>query len=432
MSVLQFIKSPEFSKHKARLLKWGIFILLGIVGLAALWFAGRAKPVAVTLSKVERGTVEATVSNTRAGTVKACRRAKMSPPAGGQISRLTVKKGQRVVAGQVLLELWHKDLHAQEDLAQDQLATAKSHVKEACAMAEAAQRDAERARQLREQGFISSQQLDRTLTDANARQASCEAARGEVEQSNARIDVARAGLERMTLRAPFSGIVADISGELGEYATPSPPGIPTLPAIDLIDDSCMYVSAPIDEVDAANVKVGQLARITLDAIKGKAFAGKVKRISPYVLELEKQARTVEIEVEFAERQPLLGVTEPSGAGGAGQRLLPQTADSVSNVSQPPTSENLLVGYSADVEIVHNTRANVLRIPTQALLEGKHVLVYRADGVLEDRIVKTGLANWEYSEVTDGLKEGDQIVMSLDRPGVKAGAKVQPEAAKPAK
>ena len=133
----------------------------------------------------------------------------------------------------------------------------------------------------------------------------------------------------MVLRAPFSGIVADISGELGEYATPSPPGILTLPAVDLIDDSCMFVSAPIDEVDAANVKVGQVARITLDAIKGKTFAGKVKRIAPYVLELEKQARTVEVEVEFSER---------------------------------PEAENLLVGYSADVEIVHNARTNVLRIP----------------------------------------------------------------------
>lgn len=388
--------SLQLRKPSARMYKWGAFLLLAIVVVGAILYAGRAKPVLVTLYKVERGSVEATVSNTRAGTVKACRRAKMSPPAGGQISKLNVKKGQRVVAGQVLLELWHKDLHAQEDLAQEQLATAQSRAKEACAMAAAAQRDADRARQLRDQGFISSQQLDRSLTDASARQASCDAARGEIEQGGARIDVARAGLERMTLRAPFSGIVADISGELGEYATPSPPGIPTLPAIDLIDDSCMYVSAPIDEVDAANVKVGQVARITLDAVKGKAFAGKVKRISPYVLELEKQARTVEIEVEFAER---------------------------------PTEENLLVGYSADVEIVHNTSAKVLRIPTQALLEGKHVLLYRADGTLEDRVVKTGLANWEHSEITDGLKEGDQVVMSLDRAGVKAGARAQPETVK---
>ena len=131
----------------------------------------------------------------------------------------------------------------------------------------------------------------------------------------------------------------------------------------------------------------------MGAIKGKTFAGKVKRIAPYVLELEKQARTVEVEVEFTEA---------------------------------PNDENLLVGYSADVEIVYDSHANVLRIPTQALLEGKHVLLYRADGTLEERVVTTGLANWDRTELTSGLNEGDQIVMSLDQAGVKAGARVRPE------
>lgn len=213
------------SRRISRFYKWGILLGVGIIVLATIGYYTRAKPLPVSLWTVEPGTVEATVSNNRAGTVKACRRAKMSPPAGGQISQLKVKKGERVTAGQVLLELWHKDLHAQEELAQDQLRTTGSRAKEVCAMAEAAQREAERAVQLREQGFISSQQLDRSQTDAKARQASCEAAKGEVAQSSARIAVARAGLERMTLRAPFSGIVADISGELGEYATPSPPEI---------------------------------------------------------------------------------------------------------------------------------------------------------------------------------------------------------------
>jgi HlyD family secretion protein len=68
---------------------------------------------------------------------------------------------------------------------------------------------------------------------------------------------------------------------------------------------------------------------------------------------------------------------------------------------------------------------VLRIPTQALLEGKHVLVFKEDGTLDDRTVATGLANWEQTEITSGLNEGDRIVLSLDQTGIKAGAKVQP-------
>ena len=192
--------------------------------------------------------------------------------------------------------------------------------------------------------------------------------------------------------------MADISGELGEYATPSPPGILTLPAIDLIDDSCMYVSAPIDEVDASKLKVGQVSRITLDAIKGRIFSGKVRRIAPYVLDLEKQARTVEVEVEF---------------------------------DKPAASDNLLVGYSADVEIIYETRQNVLSIPTSALLEGNRVLRVGDNGVLEERVITTGLSNWERVEVLSGLAEGDRVVSSLDREGVEAGAVVQPETAQPA-
>lgn len=379
-----------------RYLPW----LAGAVLLAAAgWYFTRPAPILVQLTKVERGLVEATVSNTRAGTVKACRRAKLSAPAGGQIAHLLVSKGDRVKKGQVLLELWDDDLQAQERLAHEQLGTAQTQAHQACVQADLAEKEAVRAQQLKESGFISAEGLDQKVSAAKVARAGCEAATSQIEQSKSRIAVAQASLERMVLRAPFSGIVADISGELGEYATPSPPGILTLPAIDLIDDSCMFVSAPIDEVDAANIKDGQVARITLDAIKGKSFAGKVKRIAPYVLELEKQARTVEVEVEFV---------------------------------QPPTAENLLVGYSADVEIVHASHENVSRIPTQTLMEGNQVLLYGANGVLEKRAVKIGLANWEYTEVTAGLSEGDRIVSTLDRPGVNAGARVQPEENKPAK
>ena len=392
MSVLLRDKRNIFSRY----LSW----LTGLVLLAiAVWYFTRPAPLIVPLARVERGTVEATVSNTRAGTIKACRRAKLAPPAGGQIAHLLVKKGQRVTANQILLELWNDDLRAQAQLAQEQLGTSQTQAQQSCMQADLADKEAERARQLKEKGFISAEGVDQKVSAAKVSRAGCKAARSQIGQSRSRIAAANAGLRRMVLRAPFAGIVADISGELGEYATPSPPGIPTPPAIDLIDDSCMFVSAPIDEVDAADIKAGQPARITLDAIKGKSFAGTVKRVAPYVLEIEKQARTVEVEVTFDE---------------------------------PPTLENLLVGYSADVEIVHAVHQNVLRIPTQALLEGKRVLLYRADGVLEKRAVTTGLANWDYTEIVSGLNEGDQIVMSLDQAGIKAGVRVQPEVGKAVK
>jgi HlyD family secretion protein len=374
----------------------GLLILLGVTAAIAVagWYFTRPQPVAVTLGRVDTGRVERTVANTRAATVTACRRAKLAPPTGGQIAKLNVREGDRVKAGQVLLELWNQDLLAREHLARDQLLAAQAHAQEVCLSADLAERDAQRAQQLKDKGFISMERVDRAVSEAKARRAGCSAARADIEQSQSRIAAARADLSRTFLRAPFDGVVAEVSGELGEFSTPSPPGIPTPPAIDLIDDSCLYVTAPIDEVDAPAIRLKMPARITVDAFSQRKFPAHVRRIAPYALDREKQARTVDVEVEF---------------------------------NNPKETEALLVGYSADVEIILEARDGVLRIPTPALQEGNRVLVHReADGRLEERRIDTGLSNWEHTEVRSGLAAGERIVVSLEKPGVKPGVKARPD------
>ena len=381
----------------ARSLRWlAALAVLAALGFAA-WKATRPVPVRVLVAAAETGRVESTVANTRAGSVAACRRAKISPPLGGRIEKLAVRKGERVKPGQLLLQLWNDDLEARERVAREQLASARARVNEACLMAGNAAREAARTRDLRQQGFVSVDRLDRAESEAKARAAACDSARAQVQEADARIRASAADTARTTLRAPFAGIVADINGEVGEYLTPSPPGIPTLPAIDLIDDSCLYVTAPIDEVDAAQLRNGMPARITLDAYRGRPFAGRVRRIAPYVLALEKQARTVEVEVEF---------------------------------DAAAESRHLLVGYSADVEIVVTGRDGVLRIPTAALMPGNRVLALGAGGRLEERRVQPGLSNWEHTEIRAGLAAGERVVTSLERAGVKAGALAEAEAAAP--
>ncbi len=358
------------------------------VGAFAAWkHYGQPQPLEVNVAIAAAGRVEATVANTRAGTVKACRRAKLSPQGGGQIARLRVREGDRVRAGQVLLELWSADLAAQERQAEEQIHGARAHRSEACAAAAAARREAQRQQQLAGQGFVSPAKVDAAVSEAEVREAGCRAGESDIATAQARLATARATLSRSVLKAPFAGIVAEVTGEQGEYTTPSPPGIPTPPAIDLIDDTCLYVSAPIDEVDAPKIRVGLTARIALDAFPGRHFQGRVQRIAPYVLEVEKQARTVEVEVSF---------------------------------TRPDELKSLLVGYSADAEIILEARDNVLRIPTQALLEGNKVLLLR-EGVLQEQAVVAGLANWQHTEISRGLQAGDQVVVSLEKEGVKAGA-----------
>ncbi len=370
-----------------------ILVLIAGVGAAYWWFT-KPKPITVTLVEVGSGKVEASVANTRAGSVEACLRTRLSPISGGRIAYLGIKKGDHVKKGQVLLRLWNDDQQAQSNLAQTQVASSQKRIAEACSMADNAEREAGRMAELHAKGFISKSGEEKSRYEAQSRRAACDAARADVKQAQARVKVTKVEQDRTLLVAPFDGIVADIVGELGEYTTPSPPGVATPPAIDLIDDSCLYIEAPMDEVDAPKIHIGQPARVSLDALPGKTLPGHVKRVAPYVVAVEKQARTVDVEVSL---------------------------DSTEDTKQ------LLVGYSADVEIVLDSRENVLRVPTSTLMEGNKVLVYEpSTKKLEERAIKAGITNWEYTEVLDGLKQGDRIVASLEREGVKAGVAVTPE------
>ena len=350
--------------------------------------------VSVVLATVERGRVEASVANTRAGTVTACRRSKLAPAIGGQVAQLAVREGDRVGRNQILMVIWNRDREAGLKLAASEQLAAKARVQEVCLVADVADREAGRQQRLWQQNLVSEEQVDRATTESKAKRAGCEAAKASVEISRAQVEAAEAALEQTILRAPFDGVVAEVNAELGEYVTPSPPGIPTLPAVDLIDARCLYVSAPIDEVDAPQIRIGMPACVTLDAFPRPRCNAKVRRIAPYVLDREKQARTVEIEVELTD---------------------------------PVDREGLLPGYSADVEIVLERRESVLRIPTEAVLEGSQVLIRRpTDGILELRTFDPGISNWRYTEVASGLEEAERIVVSVGREGVTAGARAIPE------
>jgi HlyD family secretion protein len=362
-----------------------LLIVAAALGMGA-WWLSRPAPVEVVLRTVERGLVRATVSNTRVGTVEACRRARMSPSAAGQVAQLPVREGDSVVAGTVLMEIWNEDLKAQLRQIDAEIVAAGSRVDEACTRAAGARREADRLQKMSRQRLVSEDAVDVAETRANAAGAGCDAARAAVVVSSASRQVVAEQIERTLLRAPFAGVVAELNAKLGEFITPSPTGIPTLPAVDLIDMSCLYVSAPIDEVDAPQIRTGLAACVSLDAFDDKRCGAVVRRIAPFVLDREKQARTVEVEVEFRAPEDIVG---------------------------------LLPGYSADIEVLIDERPDVVRIPTEAVIRDSFVLVLEG-GVLKQREFERGLANWEFTEARAGVAAGERIVLSVGRDGVKDG------------
>ena len=373
--------------------KWILLAVIVAAAVAVYINSQRPRALRVSAAPVTRGDVIASVTNTRAGTVDACRRSGIAPATGGNIVGLYVDDGDQVEQGQLLLELWNADHRAQVKLAERDAAAAGSLSRQACVTAAVAKRAADRLVRLRESKVASEDAVEKAVGEAESAAAACDASKTAALVKEAAIELARATLERTQLRAPFDGVIAEINGELGEFVTPSPVGIPTLPTVDLIDDSCLYIKAPIDEVDAPNVRAGLKAWITLDAFMNRKFSGKVRRVAPYVLDLEKQSRTVDVEA----------------------------------VIDDPEMQALLPGYSADVQVILDERKGVLHIPTGSILEDATVYVIPAKGgVLEKRSITAGLSNWEITEIVSGLSEGEYVVKSVDREGIADGVMAEIE------
>ena len=352
------------------------------VGVAALLLPGavylvlRPTPLKVEWVQPSQGDLVVSVVNTRAGTIKSCQRAGLSLPGGGVVQSIAVSAGERVSQGQRLLTLWREDLQA--ELASAEASAALNQVlrEQSCIEAEFKAREARRLLTLRARNLTSKSLSEQAEALAAHSRLACEAGTAQARVDMARTAAIKARLSQSELRAPFSGVIAEVNSKPGEYMTPSPPGIAMPPVIDLIDDSCLYVSAPIDEIDAARLKVGQAATIRLDALPGQSFTARVRRIAPYVKELEKQARTVEVEADFTPR--------PAGIA-------------------------LLVGYSADLEIEVARHNAVWRLPAEARREDGKLL--RLDG---DRLTlitpRFGLENWNWVELQQGVSPGDKLVL----------------------
>lgn len=347
-------------------------------------------PIRVSVVPVERARVEATVTNTKAGTVRARRRAGLSAETGGRIVEIAHREGDQVESGAVLIRLNDATHRAQIRLAQETLRATQASRRQACVGRDRARRELERNRGLADKAIISADVLDRLESAYETASASCSAVRAEVDRAQAQIAAAQVELEKMAIRAPFKGVIAEVTVEVGEWVTPSPPLLSAPAVVDVIDPTSTYISAPMDEIDSASIHAGQNAKVTVDSQPGVEFAGRVVRVAPYVLDQEAQNRTVEIEVEIENRE---------------------------------LAATLLPGTSADVEVVLQVRDGVFRVPTQALLENNRVLM-ADDGTLVERAVRVGLKNWDYAEILEGLEAQDRVVVSLGRAEVQAGARVE--------
>lgn len=391
--------------------KWPIAVAVAVfLGVAAVWgytsLNGATPGVDdARLATVERGTMVRSVVAT--GKIEPITKVEIKSKANGIIERLAVDVDQDVHAGDVLVELDKENLRARlreakanELAAKASLAAARAQLEKNRIEAQApdvefARRNYERAQQLFEQKLIAPQALDDAksalelaenrrnaakvqLGISEARVAEAEA---NVAQAQAAVERAEEELANATIRAPIDGTVLTRDVEIGSpVSSILNMGAAATLVMTLGDINHVFVRGEVDEVDIGRVRLGMPARITVETFKDKAFEGKVTQISPIGTE-EDNVTTFEVKV------------------------------SIDN----PGNE-LKANMTANAEIILEEFPNSLIVPEAAITYDANrnpsveVLDPSADGGRRKVTIKTGVGNGTRTQVLEGLKEGDRLVL----------------------
>ena len=381
------VPAPDLRRYRTPLLV--VAALAGAVFLLRRTvFAPKAVPVQV--ATVTRGAVEQTVANSRAGTVKARRRAKLSPQEGGRVVALPKRKGDRVRAGDMLLELDASVQRARLDLARRERDAAAAEQARTCLVADRAARELARNRGLAKQGIVSTDLLDQVESGARSAAAACTAAKANAARAAAGVELAERQLAYTTIRAPFDGVIADLSIEVGEWSTPSPPVIQVPPVIDVIDTV----------VDLRQRADGR-GRFGAPSRRGRP------RGSP-------STRT------RASASPDTSCASAPTCSTSRSRTGPSRSRSSSTTR--PSRRRCCPARRPTSRWSSRRAPTCSASPRRRCSRATSVLV--VDGrTLVERPVEVGLRNWDETEVRSGLAEGDRVVVSLDRAEVKAGVAV---------
>jgi HlyD family secretion protein len=394
-------------KTRRRALYGGIavFVLVVVAWGASSYLRGTATIPESRLAMVERGTIARSVVAT--GKIEPITKVEIKSKANGIIKVLAVEVDQEVDTGTVLVELDRENLMARVREARATLQGARAAYQAAEAQfeknrveaegpdVEFARRSHERAKSLSERKLIPQHALEEAqtaldqaenrrraaesqLSVAKARVAEAEA---NVAQAQAAVDRAEEELANATIRAPIHGRILARDIEIGSpVSSILNMGAAATPVITIGDISHVFVRGRVDETEIGNLRLGQMARITVETFKERTFHGKVTQISPMGVERE---NVTNFEVRVSIENP---------------------------------GNELKANMTANAEIVLEERKNALIIP-EAAISYDAIRKASAD-VLDPRErtgrrrvpIKIGISNGTRTQVLDGLKEGDRIVL----------------------
>jgi HlyD family secretion protein len=421
------------SRKKKWLIGIGVVVLLAAVAGANFYFR-RDEGVTINTEAVRVRDLEALVS--ASGTIQAKRFVNMSAVQMGRVTRLGVEEGDRVKAGQFLLQIDPMSLRGTVERgeaavagARQSLAQSRVGIETARANLKLAQENAKRQRELWTQGLTTRELLDQaesTLavreTEVRAREAEVARAEQQIRQEAATLDTSRYNLSQVTLTAPFDGIVTRRNIEEGENVVVGTMNNAGTQLLTIADMSIIEAEVEVDETEIPSVKIGQIAKVTIDALPDRTFTGKVTEIGNSPIQLTGAAQagqqatnfkvTVTVDGQIDEARPgftcsaqITTATRDDVVAVPIQAMAVRELvyDKAGNIVRPPREEGRRRPRSVE------PTASAAELPAgQSRKETEGVFVMR-DSRAQFVPVKVGIAGDKYFEVLSGLKAGDQVI-----------------------
>jgi RND family efflux transporter MFP subunit len=301
------------------------------------------------------------------GSLRAKQRVEIMPKVSGRLLELRADRGDRVGAGQIVARLEDDELRQQVRRAEAAQQVARASLTQREAELANREMELERYRNLSADGVVSSQQVETASTNVQVSRAQMSLARAQIAQADAELEELRIRLGQTEIASPLTGIVATRYVDAGALLSSS------TPILLILDLSTMLTVINVPERDVNKIAVGSAAKVTMDALAGEEFVGRVVRISPI---LDPQTRTAPVEIEL------------ENAG-----------------------EHLKAEMFARVDLNLETEREALLVPRDALVyRNDRQGVFLVDGeTARFQPVETGLTEGDLVEIVDGVGEQDAVV-----------------------
>jgi len=360
------------------------YVVIPIVVVLLIFYIWPKKLLDVEYTQLSSGEIEEVVTPLSNSTLTAERYAHIRASTTGEIDRILVKKGDAVKRGDLIIKLKNDEQFARLRLAQANLQAGIAQLRQTKLKSFSVMKNLERAERLFSEKILSESNLEQTKTESQVMEEALNVSEANILQLQAQVSIAKSLYDSTFIRAPFDGIVSDIFVEVGEYL------VPGTPVYDIFSNNSLYVTARFDEMDAARMATGMKVRLKSDALPGRIIEGKVSWISPVVSTDIKASRGVEVHFELSGAEP-----------------------------------DMRVGMTLEAEVVVNRKESVKYLPSAVIL-GKYgeKYVFIVDGnIIRKRVVETGLANWERTEILSGVSESDKVVIPLSSEELKDGMRI---------